>query len=117
MLMSWLAACVLVVHGLIHMLGFAKAFGYAKLPALTQPVSRGWGLLWLAAALLLLVAAGMLGIAHRRFWVVGTIALVVSQVAIGSAWRDAWAGTIVNALLLFLVTRAWLAEGRQGVLP
>jgi hypothetical protein len=115
--MSWLAACVLVVHGLIHMLGFAKAFGYAQLPALTQPISRAWGVLWLVAALLVLVAAGMLGLAHRRFWVVGAIAVVVSQVVIGSAWRDAWAGTIANALLLLLVAHAWLTEDRRNIRP
>ncbi len=117
MLMSWLAACVLVVHGLIHVLGFAKAFGYAQLPALTQPISRTWGVLWLVAALLVLASAGMLGLGHRRFWVVGAIAMVVSQIAVGSAWRDAWAGTILNALLLALVANAWLTEGRQSALP
>ena len=40
------------VHGLIHLMGFAKGFGYADLPQLTQPISRAWGLAWLAAAVL-----------------------------------------------------------------
>jgi len=32
-------ALALVVHGLIHLLGVAKAFGFAELPQLTRPIS------------------------------------------------------------------------------
>jgi len=45
----------------------------------------------------------MLGVGSRRYWVVGAVGwlvpsrLVVSQLVIGSAWRDAWAGTTANA--------------------
>ena len=35
----WMVAVLLAVHGLIHLMGFAKAFGYAQLPQLTQPIS------------------------------------------------------------------------------
>ena len=51
---------LLAVHGLIHLLGFAKAFGLAELPQLVQPISRPWGALWLAAAALTLATAVML---------------------------------------------------------
>ena len=37
--MTTIFAIVLVVHGVIHLLGFAKAFGLAELPQLTQPIS------------------------------------------------------------------------------
>lgn len=45
--MRWIVAGLLAVHGLIHLMGFAKAFGYAELPQLMQPVSvrralSGW---------------------------------------------------------------------------
>ena len=42
--MRWIVAILLAVHGLIHLMGFAKAFGYAELPQLTQPISREMGL-------------------------------------------------------------------------
>ena len=45
--MTVVFAVVLVVHGLIHVLGFVKAFGLADLPQLTQPVSPSLGVLWL----------------------------------------------------------------------
>ena len=108
---TWLVVGVLAVHGLIHLMGFAKAFGFADLPQLTQPISRAWGLAWLAAALLVLASAAMFGLGHRRFWMAGAAALLVSQVVIGFAWRDAWAGTVANVILLLLVAHAWLTEG------
>lgn len=45
-------AVIVVIHGLIHLMGFAKAFGLAALPALTQPISRAMGVVWLSAAIL-----------------------------------------------------------------
>ena len=92
---------VLVVHGLIHLMGFAKAFGLAELPQLTQPISRGQGVLWLLAALLLIATAGAIWLWPRGWWVLGALALVLSQVVIASSWHDAKVGTVAN-LLLFL---------------
>jgi hypothetical protein len=111
---SWVVAGVLTIHGVIHLMGFAKAFGYAELPQLTQPISRAGGAAWLAAASLVLVSAVMFGLGHRRFWMVGAVALVVSQVVIVSAWRDAWAGTAANVILLLVVAHGWLTEGPRS---
>ena len=109
--MTWVVVAVLAVHGVIHLMGFAKAFGYAELPQLTQPISRPLGLVWLAAAALVMVSAAMFGLGHRRFWMVGAVAVVVSQFVIVSAWRDAWAGTAANVILLLVVAHGWLTEG------
>ena len=109
--MRWIVAVLLAVHGLIHLMGFAKAFGYAQLPQLTQPISRELGLLWLAAGLLVTASAVMLAAWPRHFWIVGGVALMMSQAVIVSAWRDAWAGTVVNVVLLVAVSHGWLTEG------
>jgi hypothetical protein len=50
--MRLIVAAALVVHGLIHLIGVAKAFRRADLPQWTQPISPLTGWLWLAAALL-----------------------------------------------------------------
>jgi hypothetical protein len=113
--MRWLVAAILVLHGLIHLIGFAKAFGLATLPQLTQPISRGLGVLWLLAALLVTLAAAMLAASTQGWWVVGALALVLSQAVIASAWRDAWAGTIANLLLLLVVTYGWFTEGPRSL--
>ena len=109
--MRWLVAGLLVAHGLIHLMGVAKAFGFAELPALTLSISRAMGVLWLAAGLLMLASAVLLRAWPRGFWVVGTIALLVSQIVIASAWRDAWAGTLANLILLLAVVHGALTEG------
>lgn len=109
--MPWIVVAVLVLHGLIHLMGVAKAFGYAELPQLTQPISRTWGLVWLAAAVLALASAIAFGMGARRFWAIGLVAAIVSQTAITMAWRDAWAGTLANVLLLTVAAHAWLTEG------
>ena len=111
--MRWIVAVLLAVHGLIHLMGFAKAFGYAKLPQLTQPISREMGLLWLAAGLLVVASAAMMVARPRGFWIVGGVALVMSQAVILSAWRDAWAGTVVNVVLLLAVAHGWFTKGRE----
>ena len=35
--MRWIPIALMGVHRLIHLMGFAKGFGYADLPQLTQP--------------------------------------------------------------------------------
>jgi hypothetical protein len=109
--MRWIVAAVIVVHGLIHVMGVAKAYGLAELPRLTQPISRSLGLLWLAAAVLLLTSALLLVLEPRWFWVVGAVAVVVSEVVIASSWRDAKYGTVANAVVLIGVVYGFLSQG------
>jgi hypothetical protein len=62
-------AFVLAAHALIHLMGFAKTFGYAALPQLAIPISRPMGLWWVLATVLLLTAAVALWVAPRAFWI------------------------------------------------
>jgi hypothetical protein len=91
---------LLVLHGIIHFLGFAKAFAIADVPQLVQPIPELQGVLWLAAGVLCLVAAGALFFAPRWWWAVGIAAAVMSQAVILTSWNDAYAGTVANVLLL-----------------
>lgn len=99
--MRFVLVTLLGLHGLIHVMGFAKAFGLAALPQLALPISRPLGIAWLAAALLFLVAAVMLGLGTRGTWaIVGLVAVVLSQYAIARSWGDAKVGTVANVLVL-----------------
>jgi hypothetical protein len=95
--MRWALIGLLTLHGLIHLMGFAN--------------SREWGVLWLLAGGLVVATAVMLAADARTYWVVGGLALLVSQVLIITAWRDAWAGTVANAVLLLVVAHGLLTEG------
>ena len=99
---------LLILHGLIHLLGFAKAFGLAELPLLTQPISRTHGVVWLAAGLLMLASALT---PVRWLWLVGAIAVVVSSFVIFSAWHDAKLGFVANVIVLLGVAYAFAAQG------
>jgi hypothetical protein len=113
--MRWLFFGLIVVHGMIHLLGFAKGFGIAELPQLTAPISRLAGTAWLAAALTLLGTATLLILAPRAWWTVGLPAVLVSQTVIVLSWRDAKLGTFVNVLLLAGVVYGFAAHGPFGL--
>lgn len=112
--MRWLISGVLAIHGVIHAMGFAKAFGYADLPQLAQPISRAIGLTWLVAGGLVLATAGLVAAGSRYAWLVGAAALLLSQAVIVSAWSDAWAGTLANVLLMMVVAFGWFTEGPRS---
>jgi hypothetical protein len=109
--MRWIFAFIIALHGLIHLMGPAKAFGYADLPQLTQPISRVVGLVWLAAAVLMLAAVAALFAWPRGWWIIGAVALVASQAAIFTSWSDAKAGTIANLILLAGVAYGFFTQG------
>lgn len=109
--MLHLFAVILTLHGLIHLLGFAKGAGMAELPAFTQPVSYTQGLLWLLAAALFVGSAVALYLWPRGWWVIGAAAVLVSMPLIVWTWADAKAGTIANAVALVGVVFGFLTYG------
>ena len=109
--MRLLFALLLVVHGLIHAMGFAKAFGLAELSQLTREISRPLGVLWLGAGVLTLLAAAALFVWPRGFWLVGGLACVLSQIVVSQSWVDAKFGTVANGLLLLAVVYSFASHG------
>ncbi len=112
--MKVLFAAFLALHGLIHLMGTAKAFGIAEIPQLTQRIDRPMGVLWLLAATLLVLTAICLFTWPRWWWVVGAGAIVVSQVAIVTSWSDARYGTIANIIALVGVGLGLLWQSHSG---
>ena len=98
--MKYLYLFVVVVHGLIHLMGFAKAFGLASLEELRTPISQPMGLLWLVAALLFLASAALLLAAPKWWWTPALVAVVLSQGVIITAWNDARFGTLANLIVV-----------------
>ena len=109
--MRWFVVVVLSLHGLIHLLGFTKAFGLAEVKQLSQPIGRSMGLVWLCASVLMLAASVAFVAAPRWFWLVGACALVLSQSAILASWGDAKFGTVGNVVLLVAVVFRFASHG------
>ncbi len=90
-------------HALVHLMGFAKAFNYAAVSQLTQPISKPTGLLWLLTTLLFLVSLTLFLLSKESWWMIAAAAIVLSQILIFKSWTDAKFGTVVNLLLLLPV--------------
>jgi len=106
-------AIIVALHGLIHLFGFLKAFGWYDFKALTQPIAKPAGALWLLAALLLAVTVVLYNMQHAYWWLVAFAAVLLSQTLIISVWQDAKFGTIANIILLvaaFFSYQSWQME-------
>jgi hypothetical protein len=108
-------ALLLVLHGLIHLLGTAKAFEWAELPQLTQPITPFAGALWLAAAALFLTTAVPLFVWPRGWWLIGDGAVILSISLIVPWWHDAKFGALANAAVAVGVVFGFLAQGPYGL--
>ncbi|HET8936478.1 MAG TPA: DUF6544 family protein [Polyangiales bacterium] len=105
-MIRYTAAVVLLLHGLIHTMGFLVAFRLAALPLQLTPIwlqpvywTRPVGSLWLLAGFGFATSAVMLLLSRTSWWLPGALALPLSQLLILLAWQDAKAGTWLNVVL------------------
>jgi hypothetical protein len=104
---------LVALHGLIHLLGPAKAFGWAEVSQLRQPIPPLTGAAWLATSLLLVVTAVLVAVGVRLWWVVALPGVLLSQWLIAQAWSDARFGTVANLIVLVPLAIAAL-DARPG---
>lgn len=93
---------LVVLHGLIHVLGFVKGFDLREIKEFTLPISKPMGVAWLISSLLLLGYGLLFFISHRYAWALGLAAIILSQVLILMVWSDAKVGTVPNILILLV---------------
>lgn len=91
---------IVLLHGLIHLLGFVKGFELKEVKELTLPISKPLGALWLATAILFLTYGTLHLLNSKYAWLIGFVAVVLSQVLIILFWKDAKFGTIANSIIL-----------------
>jgi|SRR5687767_6117329 hypothetical protein len=104
-------AVFLVGHGLLHLIGVAKAFRLASLPQLAQPITPGVGIVWLVAAALFVVSAGALFVWPRGWWILAAAAIGASMVVIVPFWADARFGAAANLVVAVGALFGSLAQG------
>jgi hypothetical protein len=90
---------IVFIHGLIHLMGFAKAFKLAEISQLTLPISPLRGVCWLAAMFLFLASIPLLLFKKEAWWQVAIAAGLLSQTLILLSWQDAKFGTIANIII------------------
>ena len=99
-ILKYIFGFVLLTHGLIHLMGFAKAFQLAQIHQLSMSISKPLGLIWLLTGILF-IATFALAILKKEWWpILAIIAVVVSQVLFIIFWKDAKFGTIANIVIL-----------------
>lgn len=97
---KFLFAFIALVHGLIHLMGFAKAFQYAENSQLAQPISKPAGAAWGLSALLFILTAALFLMKKDGWWMWAVPAVILSQALIFTNWQDAKFGTIANVIVL-----------------
>jgi hypothetical protein len=94
-------ALIILLHGIIHIMGFAKAFGYGNITQL-KDIPKPAGLFWLVTAILFIATLILFLLNNEVWWIAGLAAAVTSQVLIASVWQDAKFGTYANVLIVIV---------------
>ncbi len=123
-MLRYLFLFILIIHGLIHLMGFFKAYQLAEIEQLTKTISRPAGSIWLLTMVLFMVAT-VLFLVNDRFWpIISIIAILLSQILILMSWQDAKFGTIANVIILLVVVfaigqmsfeRSYQKDAKEGI--
>ncbi|SDM97697.1 DUF6920 family protein [Kriegella aquimaris] len=105
--MRILLAILISIHGIIHLFGFLKAFGISEFNAITQPISKPFGIIWLMAFILFLTTLVLFLIQHNGWWMIGILAVLLSQFLIILYWQDAKFGTLINLIIITSILIAY----------
>ena len=98
-MIPFIFAIVLLLHGLIHLAGLRNEPNKANWKGFMPATGTGEGL-WLTAAVLFMVSALLLINKISGWWVIGTVALMVSQIMIFRFWKEARWGTLLNIAVM-----------------
>jgi hypothetical protein len=98
--MKYIFSALIFLHGAIHLMGFAKAFGYAPIENIHSAISKTSGVFWLLACVLFLAAGIALLAKVDKWYLVSFIAVLLSTFLIISVWNDAKFGTVANMIIL-----------------
>lgn len=101
--MKYVFASLLLLHGLIHLMGFAKAFHFAEISQLTQPIGKPAGAAWGITAVLFTIAGVLFLMGKDVWWLWAAVAAIASQILIFTRWQYAKFGTFANTIALAAV--------------
>lgn len=91
---------LIALHGVIHLLGFLKGFNLYDFNGITKSISKPLAILWFISFILFTVTTLLSAIDNELWWLVGLIAVIVSQILILIFWQDAKFGSLPNIIIL-----------------
>ncbi len=121
-----LAAVVLVIHGLIHLMGVALLYRWGEPgelryddvhPEAGSTAAMVVGAVWLVAMLLFLLTAVLLAVGRPAWRPVGLLAALTSIAVLLPSASIAWAGLVVDAAVIVGVVLAVAAVHRSRQSP
>jgi hypothetical protein len=98
---------IIFAHGLIHLMGFAKAFGYGNISQFTKDIPKSMGFFWLLTALLFIIATILILVKKESWIVIAMLTAILSQLLIFTVWKEAKFGTIVNLIIIVVAFLSW----------
>ena len=106
-MLKYLLAFIMLLHGLIHFMGFAKAFNYGSITQISREISKPSGMLWLLTVFLF-ITAGILFLVKKDAWIfIAFAAVIISQILLFTVWKEAKFGTIANIIILAAAVLSW----------
>ena len=102
-LINLLFTGIILMHGLIHLMGFVKAFKLAEIQGLSLPISKTSGLFWLLTAILFMAGCVLYWLKLQGSTILFVLGIILSAILIIPAWSDAKFGIIPNIMALILV--------------
>ncbi|MBK8449035.1 MAG: hypothetical protein IPL42_03000 [Saprospiraceae bacterium] len=105
---------LLILHGLIHLMGFVKAFHIVTVNPLSQSISKFNGVLWLLTGFVFLFSAILLILHQDTWWIPLLVTIALSQYLLFSSWQDAKYGSIVNIILVLVCLLGYFSWSFQG---
>ncbi|REE07704.1 hypothetical protein DFQ09_11134 [Winogradskyella pacifica] len=100
---------ILIIHGLIHLIGYVKAFFETDISKQLVGVSKPIGSIWLVTFIMFIVVSIQVQTGKKWFYL-GLIAVLASQILIILAWSDAKFGTITNIVILLVSISAFASD-------
>ncbi len=98
--MKIVVSILVMVHGIIHFMGFAKAFALGNIAEFGKELSKPIGLIWLLTGLLFMVSSIMMLLKKGGWPVLAILAVIISEILILNVWSDAKYGTFANIIIL-----------------
>lgn len=102
---------LLVLHALIHLIGFLKGYQVIEVPEFSVHISKSISWIWLGAILIFITTAIFYLYDHPHWWLFGITGAIISQILIMPHWADAKFASIPN-LIIILVALVAFAQFR-----